>query len=86
MSLQHVRHVELHAGNAGAHEKVQMIERAGAYPQQDFIGFDAGLGSVFVDQRKMPSFDIALRFFRQTIGSTLRPFVAPCGRAPKATA
>ena len=50
VAAQHVRHVELHAGNAAAHEKVQMIERAGAYPQQDFIGFDLGLGSVFVDQ------------------------------------
>ena len=47
--------VELHAGDSGAHEQIQMIERAGAHPQQDFVGFDARLGSVFVDQYFRPA-------------------------------
>jgi hypothetical protein len=45
-----VGHIELHAGDAAAHEEVEVVERAGAYAQQDFVGFDLGLGRVFVDQ------------------------------------
>ena len=50
VASQNVRHGKLHAGNAGPHEQVQMIQRAGAHAQQDLIGFDLRVGNIFVDQ------------------------------------
>ena len=42
-------------GMPRAHEQIQMIQRAGAHPQQHFVGFDLRLGHVFVDQHFGPA-------------------------------
>ena len=55
IGAQHVRHGELQPRNSGAHEKIQVIERAGAHAQQNLVGFDRRLGSVFVYQRVRPA-------------------------------
>ena len=41
IATQDVRHGELHAGNAGADEEVEMVQRAGANAHQDLVGLDA---------------------------------------------
>ena len=41
---------ELHAGDAGAHEQVQVVQGAGAHAHQDLVGLEAGFGGVFIDQ------------------------------------
>ena len=51
VAAEHVRHGEFHAGNSGAHEKIEVIQRAGPHPHQNLIGLDAGLRRVFIDPR-----------------------------------
>src|ERR1017187_4291733 len=50
VAAQDVRHGELHAGDTGADEEVEVIEGAGANADQDLVGFDVGLRHVLVDK------------------------------------
>ena len=50
VAAQDVGHRELHAGDAGAYEQVEMIQRAGTDADQDLVGFDLRLRHVVVDE------------------------------------
>ena len=50
VAAQHMRHGEPHAGDARAHEEVEVVQGAGAHADEDFVGLDGGLGRRFVNQ------------------------------------
>jgi hypothetical protein len=47
VTAKNMRHGVLQSA-AGANPQIQVIQRAGAYPQEYFIGFDRGLRNIFV--------------------------------------
>src|SRR5450432_82677 len=50
VAAEDVGHGELHARNARAHKEVEVVEGAGAHPDEDVAGADPGFGCVFVDE------------------------------------
>src|SRR5215472_8929043 len=50
VAAEDMRQGELHAGDAGAHEEIQVIQGACANAHQHLVGADLGVGNVFVDE------------------------------------
>src|ERR1019366_10305311 len=50
VAAQDVRHRELQSRDAGAHEEVEMIQRAGADADEDLVSFDFRLRHVLTDK------------------------------------
>jgi len=50
IATQNMRHGELHAGNSGAHEQIEVVQRTRTDAHQDLVGLDFRIGNIFVYQ------------------------------------